>query len=138
MMKLIKLQFLASFGDLGLLAMRISLGIVFLVHGTPKMMDGPAAWTRLGGAMAMLGVDFMPMFWGFMGAFSEFAGAILMILGYMFRPAMILLSITMFVAMMFHINKGDPFTIYSNAMHMLCVFVPLILIGPGKYSIDRY
>lgn len=138
MMKMIKMQFLAPFGDFGLLLLRLGVGITFLVHGTPKIMGGPETWAKLGGAMSMLGIDFLPVFWGFMAAFAEFAGAVSMILGWMYRPFMVMLSVTMFVAMMFHINKGDSFNIYSNAMHMLAVFIACIFIGPGKFSLDKY
>ena len=36
------------FHDLGLLLLRIGLGVVFVVHGFPKLAGGPAAWAGLG------------------------------------------------------------------------------------------
>ena len=72
-----------------------------------------------------------------MAAFSEFGGGILFILGFMFRPAAILLTITMAVATTMHITKGDPFAVYSHAAELGFVFLGLVFVGPGKFSIDR-
>lgn len=134
---MLALKFLGKFRDIGLLVLRVGLGLSFIVHGAGKMFGGPEMWTNLGGAMANWGMTMFPMFWGFMAAFSEFAGGILFILGFMFRPAAILLTITMAVATTMHITKGDPFTVYSHALELGIVFFSLIFVGPGKFSIDR-
>ena len=126
-------NFLDRYKDLGLLLLRVGLGIAFLFHGVPKIMSGPEKWKALGGAMGMLGITFVPVFWGFMAALSEAAGGALLILGLFFRPACILLACTMAVALTMHIGKGDPFAVYSHSLEDGIVFLSLILIGPGKY-----
>ena len=132
-----KLQFLAKFADLGLLIVRLGVGGSFLMHGSPKFFGGPERWAKIGGVMDLVGISFLPTFWGFMAAFAEFGGGILMILGFYFRPAMLLLTITMFMALRFHLSKGDPYSDYSHAMELAFVFLSLLFVGPGKYSIDR-
>lgn len=127
------LNFLDRFKDLGLLLLRVGLGIVFLMHGIPKIMGGPEKWQGLGGAMGMLGITFAPVFWGFMAALSEALGGALLILGIFFRPACLFLAITMAVALNMHIGRGDTFAVYSHALEDGIVFLCLILIGPGKY-----
>ena len=87
--------------------------------------------------MNALGVDFAPMAWGFMAAFSEFAGGLLLVLGFFTRPACFFLFATMIVAISTHISKGDPFLKYSHAMEAGILFLSLIFIGPGKYSLDN-
>jgi putative oxidoreductase len=87
--------------------------------------------------MGLWGITIYPVFWGFMAAFSEFAGGFLFILGFAFRPAAMLLTITMAVATTMHITKGDDFKVWSHAAELGIVFFGLIFVGPGKLSIDR-
>ena len=79
--------------DLGLLVLRLSIGLsMILFHGWGKISGGPERWRRIGGAMENFGIDFLPMFWGFMAGFTEFFGSVLIILGLFFRPAAALLA----------------------------------------------
>ena len=84
--------------DKGLLILRLGIGIMFLLHGFPKLLGGPVVWEGLGGAMSSFGITFVPQFWGFMAAFSEFVGAICLITGVCVRPASFLMLATMSVA----------------------------------------
>lgn len=122
--------------NLGLLLMRIGIGIMFVGHGYPKLAGGPEGWTGLGGVMANWGITFAPAFWGFMGGFTEFMGGILIILGIFFRPACIFLFITMLVATTSHVAQGDSFSTYSHAVELAIVFFSLYFTGPGRYSLD--
>ena len=125
--------------DLGLLVLRVGIGIVFIFHGFPKLIGGVETWTHVGSTMSMIGINFAPAFWGFMAAFAEAIGGVFIILGLMHRPAALMLVFTMIVALIMHITSGDPFGIYSNALKALIVFVALLITGPGKYSVDyRY
>lgn len=135
MLSLIKLKFLGRFRDFGLLALRLGIGISFMVHGSGKMFN-PSGWAGLGGAMANFGITFAPTFWGFMGAFAEFGGGILFVLGFFFRTAAAMMAFTMLVAMAMHLSKGDGFSGYSHAMEMGIVFFGMMFVGPGKLSID--
>ena len=121
---------------LGLLLMRIGLGITFVLHGWPKLTGGPEGWAGIGGAMAIWGIDFAPTFWGFMAGISEFGGGILLLIGLFFRPACVFLFITMVVAATMHIKNGDTFSDYSHAVELAIVFFSLLFTGPGKYSLD--
>lgn len=131
------LSFLGKYRDPGLLLLRIGLGIMFLNHGLPKLMGGPERWAGMGGAMKNLGITFAPAFWGFMAAFAESAGGVALILGLAFRPACLLLAFTMTVATLYHLNKGDGIRGASHAIEVGIVFLSLVLIGPGKYSLDK-
>jgi putative oxidoreductase len=72
-----------------------------------------------------------------MAAFAEFGGGMLFILGFLFRPAAILLTINMAVATTMHLKNGDAFGVYSHAGELFFVFLGLIFVGPGRFSIDR-
>ena len=122
--------------DFGLLILRIGIGIMFMLHGLPKMTSGPEKWAALGGSMQTVGIDFMPAFWGFMAAFAELIGGGLMILGLFFRPVTALLTITMIVAALKHGAAGDGFKGYSHAVELGILFFSLYFIGPGRISLD--
>lgn len=122
--------------NIGLLVLRIGIGISIFFHGLPKITGGPETWTAIGGSMSNLGINFAPTFWGFMAAFSETIGGILFALGLFFRPAAFLLVGTMIVALVVHLSQGDDFMKYGHALDLLIVFVAALLTGPGKYSFD--
>jgi len=131
------LTFLNKYRDIGLLILRLGIGVMFLYHGAPKIFGGPENWKNLGMAMSTFGIQFAPVFWGFMSAFAEFFGGILIILGLFFRPACMLLTINMIVATSMHLNSGQSLDVASHAIEDGIVFLSLILIGPGKYSLDE-
>jgi putative oxidoreductase len=121
--------------DIGLLILRLGIGVLFIAFGYPKITAGPQLWEKIGGAMANLGVTFQPTFWGFMASLAEFGGGILLILGFLFRPALLLMMFTMIVAIVLHCSKGDGFGVYANPLGYLIVFAGLFISGPGKYSL---
>lgn len=128
---------LSKYSDLGLLIIRIGLGIMFLMHGYPKVMGGPEKWEKIGGAMGNVGINFLPVFWGFMAAIAEAGGGILLALGLFFRPAAMALAFTMVIAALVHIKDEGTIMSASHAIEVGIVFLGLIFTGPGKYSIDR-
>jgi uncharacterized membrane protein YphA (DoxX/SURF4 family) len=123
--------------DGALLILRIGIGIMFMIHGFPKLIGGPPAWTRLGQSMANFGLYIYPSGWGFLAAFAEAGGGVLMITGLFFRPAMLMLCIHMTVACFKHYNGGDTIETASHAVEALCIFLFLLLAGPGKFALDR-
>ena len=132
------LKFLGQYRDTGLLIMRIGLGIAFLLHGLPKLVGGPKMWTGLGKSMGHLGIDFLPTFWGFMAAFAEGIGGLLLILGLAYRPICLMLAFTMLVATLtLAAPKGRDFKDYSHPLKLIFVFVGMACIGPGRFSIDK-
>jgi len=132
------LTWLTRYRDLGLLLLRLGLGIMFFFHGWPKLIGGPERWEKLGQTMQTLGISFLPVFWGFMAAVAETGGAALLVLGFLFRPACILLTITMVVAAIWkYTSSGGAFVEWSHPAELAIVFFCLIFIGAGRFSIDR-
>jgi len=127
-----------KFKDLGILIIRIGLGLSYIfIHGGKKILGGPEGWANTGKAISNFGIQFMPAFWGFMAAFAETFGGLLMIVGLFFRPAAALIIITMIVAASNHIAKGDPFARAAYPIELMIVFIGLLFIGAGKYSLDE-
>lgn len=130
--------FLDKLQDHGLLLLRVGIGgMFFFVHGWPKLLGGPEKWAKLGGAMQSVGVSGYPEIWGFMAAFSECIGGLCLMLGLFFRPAAALMFATMFVAATMHLSSGDGMGKSSHAIELGFVFLSLIFIGPGIYSLDK-
>lgn len=132
-------NFLDKNRDAGILILRIGIGLGFIfVHGWGKIFGGPALWTKLGGAMSNFGINFAPAFWGFMASASEFGGGILLILGLFTRTASAFMAFTMFTAFIVHTSKMDPWNKSIYPMELLAVFITLMFIGAGKYSLDNF
>ncbi|MBN1521372.1 MAG: DoxX family protein [Candidatus Aureabacteria bacterium] len=130
-----KVNLKANYPDVGLLIIRVGLGIMSIYHGWPKITGGPEQWENIGQAMGVFGIHFLPAFWGFMAALSEAGGGFLLILGIFFRPACIFLFITMVVAASMHLNQADELlkglSQASHAIKAAVVYLGLMLSGPG-------
>lgn len=128
-----------KFTDFGILILRIGLGLMMAWHGFPKFTGGIEAWTEIGGHMSNLGVDIYPVFWGFCAAVAEFFGGISLVFGLFTRLVALLLCFTMIVASVMHLATLDGGGLQgaSHAIELAVVFLALIFIGPGRFSIDR-
>jgi len=125
--------------DFGLLFLRLGIGLsYFAVHGLPKISGGPERWERIGNAVSYFGIEFVPGLWGLLAAIAETGGGILIILGFVFRPALLMVIITMIVAATQHLAKGDPFSKAAYPMEMAVVLIALFIFGPGRYSLQHY
>lgn len=123
--------------NMGLFVLRVGIGIIFVLHGYPKIIAGPTMWAGLGTGMNFFGITFMPVMWGCAAACSEFFGGIALIVGLGTRVASFFLACTMIVATSFHLTKGGPFSSYSHPLSLLIVFASLILMGGGALSCDN-
>lgn len=120
----------------GWLILRVGIGISIFLHGFPKITGGTETWTAIGGSMGVFGINFAPTFWGFLAALAESVGGLLFALGLFFRPAAVMLTGTMIVALSTHLAAGDNFMVFGHALDLLFVFAGAIFIGAGKYSLD--
>lgn len=128
---------ISSAPNLGLLILRIGIGIMFLLHGFPKLMGGLQTWEFLGSQMSVVGINFAPVFWGFMAAISESLAGLLLILGLFTRPAAFLMLFTMLIATLMHLTNGDGLKGASHAIELGIVFLAVILTGAGRFSLDH-
>ena len=127
---------LGRWSEIGHLVLRAGVGVMMMTHGWPKVAGGAATWEKVGHAMGTFGITFAPTFWGACAAFSEFLGGLLLAVGLASRPAAAALAFTMFVAASNHLARGQGLDGASHAIELFFVFVGLLFLGPGKYSVD--
>ena len=99
----------------GLLVLRIVAGLIFVMHGWGKLTGNPSI-EMFTGMLGGMGIP-MPMFFAWMVALTEFLGGLALILGIFVRPAAVLLSIVMLVAVVV------PWTIVSTSAGSISALV---------------
>ena len=134
-------------GDLAALILRIAAGLIFLPHGWSKVAgDGGA-----GAFAADIAANYnIPSLLGYVAAYAEVIGAILLIAGLLTRLDALLLAGTMFVAAfivqlpdaLFGIEPGanKAFVALRGIEMPLALFaicVALLLTGAGRISLDH-
>ncbi|HWV16344.1 MAG TPA: DoxX family protein [Cellvibrio sp.] len=123
------------------LALRLPLGIIFAAHGSQKLFGwfGGYGLQGTGQWMASIGLEPGVLMAALSGS-AEFFGGVLLILGFLLRPAALVLAVTMLVAIfsvhishgLFMSNNG-----YEFALALLAGTVSLLVSGAGRASVDR-
>lgn len=126
--------------DTALFLIRLVLAAVFFYHGGQKLfgwfggygLNGTAGW------MASIGIPF-PSLSAFLAGFTEFAGALVLLVGTGTRLAAIPMAFTMLVAILtahrstFGAQAGG----MEYALTLGVVLVALALTGPGGFTVAR-
>jgi putative oxidoreductase len=95
------LRYLDRLQPLALLIMRLSLGAIMVAHGYHKVFGGLHHHTQM---VASLG---LPAWLGYVSAFTEFFGGLMILLGFFTRPAAVAVGINLFVAIWkVHLHNG--------------------------------
>ncbi len=108
--------------------LRIVAGLLFMEHGTQKLLGFPAG---------MAPPETLSMFW--IGGVLELVGGFLILIGLFTRPVAFILAGEMAVAYwMFHFPKGPfPAVNMGDAAILFCfVFLYISAAGPGPWSVD--
>ena len=117
--------------NVGLPILRVFIGAALLTHGWGKMFGG------LGGfidGVAQMGFP-APTVLGFLAAFAESFGAILLAVGLLTRPAAFLIVATMAGAAL-KVHGGQTFGEQEMAWLHLVPALFFLLKGAGQWSLD--
>jgi putative oxidoreductase len=130
------LKFLGKYRETGLLLLRASIGIIFILVCGPVLLAGEHHWMQFGSAMRVFNFHAHLDWWGFLGALAGCIGGVLMVIGFAFRLGIILAFLIALVnAIAFRHDHG-----LRNAVvpiEICVVLVCLAFLGPGKYSVDK-
>lgn len=122
--------------DSGLLLMRVGAGIVIVLTGWPLFAGGESAWTGAGTRMAALGVVAAPMAFGLAFAIIHVLGGAMLVLGLLTRFAATANLLVMIIALVWHFHHGHGVDNWSPVALAGCLFIGLMVMGPGRYSLD--
>jgi putative oxidoreductase len=131
-MKIISTKYSHTAFSIALFVLRVTLGVVMLgAHGYTKLQHFSKFSASFAdpfhlGSVTSLSLDI----------FAEFFCSCLIILGLFTRLACIPLIIAMTVAL-FYAHHGDVFGMGERATIFLGGFITVLLLGPGKLSVDR-
>ncbi|QPC45895.1 DoxX family protein [Mangrovibacillus cuniculi] len=126
--------------DLGLLLIRLVVGLLFVGHGAQKLFGwfGGYGLKGTGGWFDSIGMK-PGVTMALVAGLAEFVGGLLFALGFLTPVAGILLAVTMLVAIIkVHAANGLWSTAngYEYNLTLIAVAVGIALIGPGAYAID--
>jgi putative oxidoreductase len=123
--------------DAGKLLLRLTLGVLFLLHGIAKITGG------IGGIEKMVVGAGLPGFFAYGVFIGEVLAPILLILGFYSRISAVIIAINMVVAIalahakdLFAIGPQGGWAIELQGMFLFTA-VAIALIGPGRFSINR-
>lgn len=118
--------------ELGWTLVRVVFGLSLAWgHGLPKIAGGHLDQFAQG--VAALGFPY-PLFFAWCAAVAEFAGGLLVAVGFFARPAAAFAGFTMLVALYHH--RADPFAKSELALLYFVVMAAVALRGAGRFSID--
>jgi len=127
--------------SLSTLPLRLIVGLLFTAHGGQKLFAWFGGYGLAGTGQWMESIGLAPGYYmALMAGSAEFFGGLLIIIGFLTRPASFALAITMIIAIftvhldngLFMSNNG-----YEFALTLLAITVALFIQGAGKYSIDE-
>ena len=127
----------AKYVDHGLLVLRVGIGLCFIIHGLGKFMAGTETLTAVGSAVGNFGISRGYVAFGIAAAGIEVVGGLFVMAGLLFRWSCLALVAMLVVALTMHLKDHDPFSVYSQALECLILFLSLSIIGPGKFSVDK-
>jgi len=117
---------------LGALLMRLVLALSMSVHGYEKVVPR-GALHHFAHYVATLG---LPYWLGYVSAFTEFVGGILLLMGLFTRLTAALIAVNMLVAF-FTVGLHEGFGIYSYILALAVLAIMLVFYGAGAMALDR-
>jgi putative oxidoreductase len=113
--------------------LRVLVGVMMIYHGTPKVFEGTSGLSE---ALASRGWP-LPWLLGVLTAYTEFAGGILLTVGFLTRPVAVAMAVLFFI-ITFVFHGGDPFGDKDLPLLYFVLSVAIVLYGPGRVSVDQY
>ena len=123
--------------DLGKFVLRVTLGLLVLLHGIAKITGG------IDPIVGMVQGAGLPGFLAYGAYVGEVIAPILLIIGFQTRLAAILVAVNMLFAIglahraeVFALNAGGGWAIELQGMFLFTA-IAIALLGAGRFSLDR-
>ncbi len=134
-------RLLASEPQWASVILRIPVGIIFAAHGAQKLFAWFGGYGLEGTAQFMASQGLEPGFlMALLAGSAEFFGGLALILGFLVRPAGLILAFTMLIAGVVVHGSGGLFLSnggYEFALTLFASSAALAILGGGRYSIDQ-
>lgn len=117
--------------NIGLLALRIAIGIIFIYMGHNKLWGGHEGATAMFDHIGLVGGG---SFWAYFVGTFELVGGLMVLFGAYVRLAALWLSLIMVVAML-TVSRGGPVAGYFLPLSVLGGTLALLGSGAGKYRV---
>lgn len=123
------------FSGWGAFPLRLTVGAVFIAHGSQKLFGAFGGPGLKGFSMMLGGMGLKPpIAWALLVALVEFLGGIALILGLLTRLSAILLAVVMVVAIVgVHLKQG--FFGFEYPLVLLAACLSLLFTGPGRAAL---
>ena len=129
----------SAMADMGLLLLRLAVATVFIVHGWGDVFDAGVSnnvenYRDAGIPLPELSAPYT--------AYIQLIGGFLLVFGALSRPLAAGFVVAMAGALIY-VHSGEPLTIqpdgsgFGFAFIMGAASLALLLLGPGRYSVDR-
>jgi putative oxidoreductase len=125
----LNLRFLDRLQPLGVMVLRVVLGAILIGYGYGKVFGG---LHKMASVAAGLG---LPPWLGYLSAFTEFVGGMLLVAGLFTRLASMAICINMLVAVKSQFHNGFLHG-YDYPLACAAIAFALIFLGPGPISFD--
>ncbi|KGM56988.1 GntR family transcriptional regulator [Lysobacter arseniciresistens ZS79] len=123
--------------DLGKLLLRVTLGVLVLLHGIAKLNGG------MSGIAGMVEAQGLPGFLGYAVLIGEVVAPLMLIAGFHARIGGLLVAINMLVAIVL-VHMGELTSLNGQggwALELQGMFlgtaIVIALIGPGRFSVNQ-
>lgn len=128
-----QMNFLARLQPLGLLALRIALGVIFITHGYPKLIRSNVEMQH------MFVQHGLPAQFVYVAGVIEAFGGGLLVVGLFARPAALVLAIEMSVAIWKMHSSGGILAVhlYEFPFVLAAACFALATVGAGVLSVDE-
>lgn len=121
--------------DLGRLVLRLTVGILLLLHGVAKISAGPAS------ILGLVGKSGLPAELGYLVYVGEVLAPLLLIVGLWTRPAAVVVAINMVVAVLLvhagqlrELTRSGGWALELQGFYLFTA-VAVALLGAGRFSV---
>ncbi len=118
--------------------LRLGAGIIFVMHGYPKLFGAKPGPKGFAGYLQSMGFS-PPLFWAYLVALAEFLGGVCFILGFLTRFFALVLALE-FLVIIFKVKWAKGLDLGKGGWEydwaLLMMALSLLVTGPGRWALD--